>query len=109
MRKQSLMYQESGGMDYRHKCNECNNLVEMRRGKRMYYKCRAYGVTEGYETDWPEQAMACRLFGQEPWKVPLIERKNEPRKKAGLTVRDDVVGQYHIYDYPDFLPEKESE
>lgn len=107
MRKQSAMYQLSGGMNRHHTCRECCNLIQQERGKKRIYKCRAYGITEGHDTDWPAHVMACRFFGTDGPNVPLINQQPKKQKKAELRVRDGVVGQYCVYDYPDVLPEQE--
>ena len=62
MRKISAMYQYSGGADYTHCCCECKNFIVCERGKKNVNKCKAYGVTEGPESDWKATYMACRQF-----------------------------------------------
>ena len=78
MRKTSEMYKRSGGTDYRHVCAECKNMA---RGK-----CKAYGITEGPETDWKQQWIACKFFN-ETVKVPVF-----------TDTQREIDGQISIFD-----------
>lgn len=82
MRKISKMYEWSGGTDYRYLCAECPNCIREVIGKRTRYKCRAYGVTEGTETDWNPADIACRHYGKPEPETPVFFRRKEPDAKA---------------------------
>lgn len=83
MRKISKMYEWSGGTDYRHLCVECPNCIREMVGKRARYKCRAYGVTEGSETDWNAADIACKHYGKPAPDTPVFFQTQEPAPQEG--------------------------
>lgn len=105
MRKISAMYQYSGGMDYKHVCGECENLITIRKGSRIIYKCLVYGRTDGPESDWKNTSMACKLFGKNPPAVPLLfqDSKTAPKTKNDAYGKE-MPGQLTIFDFPEYLP-----
>lgn len=97
MAKISTMYRWSGGTDYHNTCYECTNCLRIKRGSRTGYKCQAYGVTEGHETDWNHANIACKHFNQPPPEIPVIElgrRKSERKESTG-----EIPGQMDIMDF----------
>lgn len=105
MRKISAMYQYSGGTAYKNTCGECKNLVTLRKGSKMIYKCLAYGKTDGHETDWKNTSIACKLFGQTPPSVPVLFQDGRGMRSGNVKIsKGNLPGQMSIFDFPDFLP-----
>ena len=46
-------------------CGECCNLVEIKAGRKILRKCRAYGVTCSCRSDFAKKWIACGLFGKQ--------------------------------------------
>ena len=93
MRKISEMYRWSGGTDYRHTCYECGNCIRQAAGKREIYKCKAYGITDGSETDWNEANIACKHYGKPVPKPPVFFQGREVKRK------DQIEGQMNIMEF----------
>lgn len=106
MRKISAMYQYSGGTSYKHSCGECNNLITIRKGSRVKYKCAAYGITEGSQTDWKNTSMACKMFNKTPPAIPLFfqDSKSASKKQKNDAKGEEIFGQMSIFDFPEYLP-----
>lgn len=64
------------GTQPQHKCRDCCNLIVYASGKRMFYKCKAYGDTASQATDWGVNYLACGMFNVPMGDnmLPLIER-----------------------------------
>lgn len=43
------------GLDERHKCGECSNLVCGRYRSKILKKCRVYGLTHSQASDWAKR------------------------------------------------------
>ena len=98
VRKISLMYQWSGGCDYRHTCGECMNFQEHRVGNKKVFKCASYGVSSSEATDWRKSWMACRAFDLEPPAVPLFET-GITRRRTKMPKDITVIGQMCLEDF----------
>ncbi len=63
------------GTQPQHKCRDCCNLIGCASGRRMFYKCKAYGDTASQATDWGVNFLACGMFNVPMGDMlPLIER-----------------------------------
>ena len=79
------MYKWSGGTDYRNVCKWCRNCIQMHRGRKKVYKCRVYGITDGPETDWKPEYIACKRFDiQYSGTLRYCSGKKKLRKKRIL-------------------------
>lgn len=94
MRKISAMYEWSGGTDYRHTCKECQNCIQIAKGKRTVHKCLSYGKSDSSATDWNAANIACRAFGKKPPKVPVFYSDFEKSRQD-----DQLEGQMDIFDF----------
>ena len=52
------------GVDRKHKCGECINLIVREYGNR-YFKCSVYGMSSAVSTDWRKKWTACGMFNKE--------------------------------------------
>lgn len=78
LRKIDLMHRVFGKCDG-HTCGECSNLIEQRYNKRIYRKCKAYGVTDSEASDWSKRWQGCGLFNK-PWGDKPIMRLVRPTR-----------------------------
>ena len=65
-------------------CGQCPHLLKTMPTDRVYYKCEAYGVSNGEGTDWAKRWEACNLIFRESIAglTPMLEQlKRSPRKK----------------------------
>lgn len=75
----SMMYRDSGGCDYRHRCHECWYFRTEKSGQHLKYFCQAHPFGgEGWKGDY----MACKTF---------LEREKD------ISVKEETDGQYKMY------------
>lgn len=89
--KIEIMYQWSGGTDYRHTCHECENCIRILTGSKTGYKCEVYGMSSGTETDWRPANIACRYYNL-PYMGPPV------MMLAGKETSKDIPGQISLFD-----------
>lgn len=106
MIKISAMYKWSGGTDYRNVCKWCRNCIQTHRGRKKVYKCRVYGITDGPETDWKPEHIACKKFDIQYSGTPILfQRGGAQEVKNTPKVEREVSGeQMNIFDYPEVWP-----
>lgn len=76
------------GVQSQHKCRDCCNLIGYASGKRMFYKCKAYGDTASQATDWGVNFLACGMFNVPMGDnmLPLIERIRLQKSEGQMEV-----------------------
>ena len=70
LKKIDLMHRTFGKCEG-HTCGECSNLIEQPCNKRIYRKCKVYGVTDSGASDWAKRWQGCGLFNK-PWEGRTI-------------------------------------
>lgn len=81
LRKIEAMHKEYGRLDNK-KCADCCNLSSYRQN-RVWYKCKAYGLSSSEATDWAKRNEACGLYGLDfdiMKRTPLIEKLKRSKK-----------------------------
>lgn len=80
------------GLDERHKCGECSNLVCEQYRSKILKKCRAYGLTRSQASDWAKRWTACGLFNQEYTGRKVIELTDRENLEVPLKGQIDLLG-----------------
>ena len=78
LRKIDLMHRLFGKCEG-HTCGECSNLVEQHWNKRIYRKCKVYGVTDSEASDWAKRWQGCGWFNK-PWSDKPVMRLVKPER-----------------------------
>lgn len=74
-------------------CKDCPHFVRFEYHNRLYYKCRAYGLSNSEATDWRCKYVACGLINKPTIDefVPMIERlKHGSRKEPEQTIEGQI-------------------
>ena len=95
------MYQWSGGTDYRNVCKWCKNCIEKSRNRQKIYKCKIYGITDNYDTDWNPGYIACKSFNADYSGHPVIQGG---QRTVIRDTSDEIEGQMRLSDYPGIVP-----
>ena len=76
------------------KCASCNNLFS-RRTKRVYHKCRLYGVSFSEATDWRVSNTACGMWGKDGSRlIPLLEQL---KRLSRPVIEQPIKGQLDMF------------
>lgn len=91
-RKIAAMYREYGrGWGY--KCGDCPWLYKTLAGKKVLYKCAAYGESRSEATDWVKKWEACGLVSGSLPDITTVRRL----KNAAEPTDEPVEGQINMF------------
>lgn len=91
-RKITAMHDAYGIAHPPHVCKDCRHFFVYDYHDRRYFKCQAYGLSNGEATDWRAKYPACGLYNQQKPETPLLEMlKHESRKEPEKPIEGQIT------------------
>jgi len=91
MKKNSIMYELYGYGDGL--CSSCKHLVRFEHGH-VFYKCKAYGISNSAATDWRLKYNACGLKNKDLKGInPAYKEKAKDEPMEGQVNLLDLMGK----------------
>lgn len=81
------------GRGWGYKCSDCPWLHKTRDGKKVLYKCVAYGESSSAASDWVKKWEACGLINKSLPNITMVRRL----KNAAKPTDEPIKGQLDMF------------